>query len=121
MLDINKMTANEDILHYDPELRMADLPDWSDDIAAILATKEGIKLTGEHLEVLYLLRDHYRLHGHDMTGTKKLRALEEPFGARGGRKHLFQLFPEGPINQGSRLAGLPPPPYSKDNSFGSVE
>lgn len=121
MLDINKMTANEDALHYDPELRLAELPEWSDDIARELAAKEDITLTAEHLEVLHLLRDHYRLHGQDMSGTKMLRALEEPFGARGGRKHLFVLFPGGPINQGSRLAGLPPPPYSKDPSFGSVE
>ena len=121
MLDINKMTANEAALQHDPELRLAELPEWSEDIAGKLAAQEGIALTDEHFEALHLLRNHYSLHGHDLSGPRLLRALEEPFGARGGRKHLYELFPGGPITQGSKIAGLPPPPYSKDPSFGSVE
>ena len=105
----------------DAEFRIAELPDWSDRIAAELAAHQGLRLGAEHYEVLHLLRDHYRFHGHDLSGTRLLRALEEPFGRRGGRKHLFELFPRGPVSQGCRIAGLPAPPYSKDESFGSVQ
>ncbi|MCI4677833.1 TusE/DsrC/DsvC family sulfur relay protein [Rhodoblastus acidophilus] len=97
------------------------LPPWSEDIARDLAAKEGIELTPEHWEVVHLLRNHYRLRGHSLTGTKLLRALEEPFGMRGGLKHLYELFPGGPVSQGSRIAGVPAPPYSRDLSFGTVE
>lgn len=106
---------------YDAEFHLVGLPEWSEQVAAELAAKEGIQLSAEHMEVIHLLRDHYRFHGHDMSGTRLLRALEEPFGRRGGRKHLFELFPGGPITQGCKFAGLPPPPYSKDLSFGSVQ
>jgi len=116
-----KGTPEETWFLGNAEFRMTELPEWSEEIAADLAAKEGLRLSAEHLEVIHLLRDHYRFHGHDMSGTRLLRALEEPFGRRGGRKHLFELFPGGPISQGSRLAGLPAPPYSKDLSFGSVQ
>lgn len=120
MPNLDKGTAGETWL-YDPEFHLAELPEWSETIATELAAKEGLQLGAEQMEVIHLLRNHYRLHGHDMSGTRLLRALEEPFGARGGRRHLFELFPGGPISQGCKFAGLPPPPYSKDLSFGSVE
>lgn len=121
MITPYKGTPDETWYMTDAEFRMAELPEWSDDIAADLAAQEGLRLDAEHMEVLHLLRDHYRFHGHDLSGPRLLRALEEPFGRRGGRKHLFELFPGGPITQGCRIAGLPAPPYSKDLSFGSVQ
>lgn len=118
---LDKNSTSKSWVYYDAEFHLADLDEWSEEIAAELAAEQGIKLSDEHMEVIHLLREHYRLHGHDMSGPKLLRALEEPFGARGGRKHLYELFPGGPITQGCKLAGLPPPPYNKDLSFGSVE
>ncbi|MDD3518563.1 MAG: TusE/DsrC/DsvC family sulfur relay protein [Chromatiales bacterium] len=100
---------------------LAELPQWSEDIARALAAEEGIRLTDEHWEVIHLLRNHYRRNGNDLSSTHLLRALEEPFFTRGGKKHLYQLFPRGPISQGCKIAGLPPPAYSRDPSFGSVE
>ncbi len=114
MLNIERMLTD------DPEGRLAVLPEWSGKIAEEIAGSEGIAMTGEHWEVVNLLRNHYRLHGHDMSGTRLLNALEEPFGARGGKRRLYELFPRGPVSQGSRIAGVPPPPYSADPSFGSV-
>ena len=121
MYDINKAIAGE--ARFQPESLgyLAELPQWSEGIARKLAAEEDIALTDEHWEVIHLLRNHYRLHGVDRSGPKLLRALEEPFGARGGRKHLYQLFPRGPISQGCKIAGVPLPPYSSDPSFGSVE
>ena len=121
MPSLDKGMPNEPRFYGDIESHPTELADWTERTATELAAKEGIQLGAEHMEVIHLLRNHYRLHGHDMSGTKLLRALEEPFGRRGGRKHLFELFPGGPISQGCRFAGLPPPPYSKDVSFGSVE
>lgn len=108
-------------LTEDPEGRLGALPEWSEKIASEIADSEGISLTDEHWEVVRLLRNHYRFHGHDLSGPRLLSALEEPFGARGGKRRLYELFPGGPVNQGSRIAGVPPPPYSHDPSFGSVE
>lgn len=112
---------NESAQGNHPQGRLAALPEWSESIARKLAAEEGIELDDEHWEVIKLLRDHYRVHGNDRHGPQLLRALEEPFGARGGRKRLFQLFPRGPISQGCKIAGLPLPLSSSDPSFGSVE
>lgn len=116
-----KGTPDEGRYMTDAEFRIAELPEWSEEVAADLAAQDGLQLGAEHLEVLHLLRDHYRFHGNDLSGPRLLRALEEPFGRRGGKKHLFELFPGGPVTQGCRIAGLPAPPYSKDLSFGSVQ
>lgn len=121
MLNLDEETAATEWRQYDAELRMSELPEWSEEVATELAAKEGIQLGPDHMEVIHLLRQHYRMHGHDMSGPKLLRALEEPFGAHGGRKHLYELFPGGPITQGCKFAGLPLPLYNKDLSFGSVE
>ncbi|MBV1703617.1 MAG: TusE/DsrC/DsvC family sulfur relay protein, partial [Hyphomicrobiales bacterium] len=97
------------------------LPTWNEEIAREIAVKEGIALTPDHWEVVHLLRKHYKLHGHSLSGTRLLQALDEPFAMRGGKKHLYELFPGGPVSQGSRIAGVPAPPYSRDLSFGSVQ
>jgi tRNA 2-thiouridine synthesizing protein E len=115
MLNIERMMTD------DPDGRLSALASWSEGIARNLAKEEGVLMTEEHWEVVRLLREHYRLHGHDMSGTRLLNALAEPFGARGGKKHLFELFPGGPVSQGCRIAGIPLPPYSNDPAFGSVE
>lgn len=121
MSDIQKSDAMPELQHQAPGEDLRDLPPWSQEVAREIAAAEGIEMTEEHWEVVRLLRNHYRLHGHDMSGTKLTRALEEPFWARGGLKRLYMLFPAGPVSQGSRIAGVPAPPYSRDLSFGSVQ
>jgi tRNA 2-thiouridine synthesizing protein E len=49
-----------------------------------------------------------------------LRDLEKHFCQGHSRAYLSELFPQGPVSQASRLAGLPPPPHTHDLSFGSV-
>jgi tRNA 2-thiouridine synthesizing protein E len=120
MNDINKVINQGVTLPAEAQGFLAELPPWSEETARELASEEGITLTDEHWEVIHLLRNHYRVHGNNLSGTQLLRALEEPFVTRGGKKHLYQLFPHGPISQGCKLAGLPAPAYSSDPSFGSV-
>jgi tRNA 2-thiouridine synthesizing protein E len=121
MSNVNHSISVPETLHGAAEGEMNYLPPWSEEIARDIASKEGLELTPEHWEVVHLLRNHYRLRGHSLTGTALLRALSEPFGMRGGIKHLYELFPAGPVSQGSRIAGVPAPPYSRDLSFGSVQ
>lgn len=94
--------------------------DWSLDTAAKMAKEEGITLTEEHVKLLLDLQDYF-FHHEGRVDVRKLHdALEEEFHNDGGIKHLYQLFPGGPITQGCRLAGLKPPPYSKEDNFGTV-
>ena len=95
--------------------------DWSEEKARERARAEGIELTKDHIEVLKFLRDEYEAVGRSIPARKLLKAMEERFADKGGRRYLYNLFPGGPVTQGSRIAGLPAPVYATDPSFGSVE
>jgi len=41
-------------------------------------------------------------------------------GSGNPRQELYQLFPDGPVREGCKLAGLPIPDNSSNPSFGSV-
>lgn len=120
MFDINQMVADA-ARNRGPQGMLAELDDWSVSKAEKMASEEGVTLTDDHWEVLHLLREHYKHHGLAPSARLLLNGLEERFGREGGRKYLYQLFPRGPVSQGSRIAGLPLPPHSSDPSFGSVE
>ncbi|WP_127477159.1 TusE/DsrC/DsvC family sulfur relay protein [Sulfurivermis fontis] len=120
-VDINKFIHNAESVSRDPDGHMLELPPWDEREAARLAQEEGIALTADHWNVVHFLREHYRRNGRAPSGRVLSAALEEAFNDYGGRRWLYSLFPRGPVVQGSRIAGLPLPPYSADASFGSVE
>ena len=120
MLDINKSINDPNLFLQDPEGNMYDLPHWSREIARDRALKEGLgKLSEMHWRVIHTLRAMYRMEGGAENARRTLRSLVKAFSAEGGSRYLYQLFPLGPVSQGSRVAGLPPPHYSVDPSFGS--
>lgn len=119
--DISKFIRSEENAGLDPEGHMLDLPPWDEQEAERLARDEGITLSEDHWTVLRFLREHYRRNGRAESGRVLTAALEHAFGEHGGRRWLYTLFPRGPVVQGSRIAGLPLPPYSADVSFGYVE
>lgn len=120
MLDINKSVI--DPLHYekDPEGNLFDLPQWSPQYANQQAALIDLVLTDEHWEVIYYLRERYRVNGNRDSARAVLRDLEEHFGENRGRARLYELFPRGPVTQATQLAGLPLPAHALDLSFGSA-
>lgn len=121
MLDINKLTKDDHLSKLDPEGNLFDLSPWSPLHAQRQAKAEGLYLSDEHWEVIYYLRERYRVHGGARTARNILMELEKIFCPDGDNRHLYELFPGGPVSQASRIAGLPLPPYSSDPSFGSVK
>jgi tRNA 2-thiouridine synthesizing protein E len=119
MLDINKAVS---AVLSDPNGNMFDLESWSPKFVQRQATTEKIDfLTEEHWEIIYYMRERYRNCGPATSAREVLKELEEKFSVGQGRRHLYELFPGGPVSQASRLAGLPLPPYASDRSFGSVQ
>ena len=121
MPDILKAIRNEDALQVDPHGYLLELDDWSEEHAQRIAAEEGVALTPKHWEVIHFLREHYAQHGPTDYGREVVQLLESRYAAAGGRKFLFQLFPQGPVRQASRIAGLPVPSGATDRSFGSVQ
>ncbi len=117
MLNINRSVNDTGKNDFDPEGYMYDLEHWSPQSAEQMAREEGIKeLTGAHWHVIYAMRDLYRKKGSSANAREAMHMLEEEFAIEGGRLYLYELFPKGPVSQGSRLGGVPVPPYASDAS-----
>jgi tRNA 2-thiouridine synthesizing protein E len=99
--------------------RESDLHGWNKEQGRRNAEQAGIELTDEHLEVVYCLRKYYLEHGPAKNGRELGDMLDNEFADRGGRKYLRRLFPEGPVAQGMRIAGLAVPPHTEDEGFGT--
>lgn len=121
MSDINKFIRDNGPDATDLEGHRLDLEPWSETEALQRAAAEGIDMTPEHWEVVHFLRERYLQKGQADSGRELVYELEETFGREDGRRHLYSLFPHGPVAQGCRIAGLPLPPYTTDPSFGSAE
>lgn len=102
-------------------IRQAELSDqsWNRERSANLATSEGFELTDQHWQVISYLREQYLEHGLPRFARTAARALNKQFAAQGGSKYLHNLFPGGPVTQGSRLANLRTPANAADISFGT--
>ena len=102
-------------------IRRAELGDqnWNRARSETLATNEGFELTDQHWQVISYLREQYLEHGLPRFARTTARALNKQFAAQGGNKYLHDLFPDGPVTQGSRLANLRTPANATDISFGT--
>lgn len=105
----------------DAGIRQGELNDqsWNRARSANLATSEGFELTDQHWHVISYLREQYLEHGLPRFARTTARALNKQFAAQGGSKYLHNLFPGGPVTQGSRIASLRAPANATDNSFGT--
>lgn len=95
--------------------------DWSREQAEEVAKREGLTLTETHWEVVRALQELRTQNAEPALNARDLHdALEEHFHAEGGIKYLYELFPEGPLAQGCRLAGLEAPAGTQDKGMGSA-
>jgi tRNA 2-thiouridine synthesizing protein E len=75
----------------------------------------------EHWDAVRALQEYYARHEGPGVNMRELHdALDEKFHRQGGIRHLYVLFPGGPIAQGCRMAGLKAPAGATDRGFGSV-
>ena len=95
--------------------------DWTPAAAVEAARQEGLEIGEEHWEALRALHEYYAKHGEAAFNLRELHdALDEKFHRQGGIRHLYMLFPAGPVAQGCRIAGLKAPAGAIDRGFGSV-
>ena len=94
---------------------------WTPAAAVDTARDEGLEIGEEHWEALRALHAYYARHGGAAVNLRELHdALDEKFHRQGGIRHLYILFPAGPVAQGCRIAGLKVPAGAIDKGFGSV-
>jgi TusE/DsrC/DsvC family sulfur relay protein len=101
--------------------RHNELTHWNRSNAVESAALEGITLDKEHWTAIIFLRRYYLEHGWPTHPHVLVRELDKAFSADGGTRYLYRLFPQGPLAQGTRIAGLPVPANVTDESFGYVQ
>ncbi len=116
----------DDILHPDSEGGSRGFPhaprDWTPGAAQQRAREEGLELGDDHWEAVRALQEYFSRHADTDINAREIHdALNERFHARGGIRFLYLLFPQGPVAQGCRLAGLKSPAGAIDRGFGSVQ
>jgi len=95
--------------------------DWTPSAALEAAREDGLELGEDHWEALRALQEYYARHEQTAVNLRELHdALDERFHPKGGIRHLYLLFPGGPVAQGCRIAGLKVPAGAIDRGFGSV-
>lgn len=104
------ITKNKTV-DVDAEGFLSKVDDWDEEIAAILAQKEGIsELTGSKLDILVFLRDYYRKYSSFPILKYVCRKVHAPSG-----KCVTDEFTD-PI-KAWKIAGLPKPPQVFFTSF----
>ena len=75
---------------------------WTKEIAAEIASQEGVELTDKHFEVLEYLRGK-QSRGEQLTirGINKSGIVDV--------KTFYQMFPGAPLKKSTKIAGIPKP------------
>lgn len=97
-------------LPLDKDGNLANLQDWSEEVAYALARESQIELTDAHWEILNLVRDFYQRRGLSPVMRILVKLIERELGpGKGNSLYLLKLFPESPARVAARIAGLPRP------------
>ncbi|MEX2160901.1 MAG: TusE/DsrC/DsvC family sulfur relay protein [Anaerolineales bacterium] len=97
------LTKTIDDVKFNAEGFMVDPKEWSPEIAAAIAEREGIQLTERHWAVINFARSEYDKNGEAPT----LRSITKNSGV--DTREMYALFPTGPAKLAAKLAGLGKP------------
>lgn len=121
MNDMTNKEKRENVLGIHDDEAVEKFRAWNKSQAEETAKELGITLTDDHWKVIEFLRVHYENNGQLKHARELTEALNERFEDEGGSRWLYRLFPDGPVNQGTRVAGIPHPDDAVNASFGSVQ
>ena len=94
--------AGKDV-HINDEGFLTDYDEWSEEIAAELATNIDVEMTDEHWALIKWLREDYKEKGETATTRRVQTAGGVP------TKKQFELFPKKPAKKMAYIAGVPKP------------
>lgn len=98
------------VLETDAEGYLVDPADWDEEVAAQLASGEGITLTEEHWHVIRFMRQYYEEHQVAADVRHVIKHLDNELGyGKKGRDLIFKLFPYGYVKQACKIAGMKRP------------
>jgi tRNA 2-thiouridine synthesizing protein E len=109
MIHVNNERSHTPTVNTNKDVRLNEIHDWNLQKSKEIAREDGIEIVIDHFAVLTFLRAFYVKHGWPKSTRVLTQVLDKAFKQHGGKKYLRRLFPNGPVAQGTRLAGLPTP------------
>jgi tRNA 2-thiouridine synthesizing protein E len=98
------------VIETDEDGYLANVADWSEQVATVMARADALELTPAHWEVIHFLREYYTEYQIAPAVRVLTKAIGKKLGNdKGNSKYLYELFPYGPAKQACRYAGLPKP------------
>lgn len=97
-------------IEVDEEGYIANLDEWTPELATFMAEQEDLTLTDAHWEVINFLREYYQKYQIAPMIKILVKELAKTMGKdKGNTKYLYELFPAGPAKQACKYAGLMKP------------
>ena len=101
---------NGKIIATDNQGYLVDHSIWQEDLAIIMAEKDGFELSPAHWEIIRFVRQFYLTYNTSPAIRALTKAMKAEFGEeKANSRYLFRLFPDGPAKQATKYAGLPKP------------
>ncbi|MGH8034006.1 MAG: TusE/DsrC/DsvC family sulfur relay protein [Lysobacterales bacterium] len=98
------------ILALDAKGYLLDPERWNPCVAERMALLDALILTTDHWIILQIFRDYFLRFDIEPPMRALVRRVREQLGEeKGNSRYLYQLFPQGPVQQACRYAGLPRP------------
>jgi len=96
-------------IETNPNGFLVNMDDWNEELAKVIAQHEGIsELTPRHWDVINYMRDEYINQGGRQPNVRSIvKAMQEVWGEKIDTKALYELFPQNPDKQSSKIGGLP--------------
>ena len=111
---MNNLEFNGVVYETDNQGFLKNSLQWSYELGIHMAELDGISLTEEHWEIINYLREYYEDYNIAPPMRMIIRVFKKTFGEENANsRYLYQLFPEGPMKQGSKYGGLPKPKNCK--------
>ncbi len=107
---MSKLLVDGKLICLDQDDCLLNLSDWTPEVAAALALKEGIVLTQAHWEIIQLVRQFYQQFELAPANRALVKYIAQELGPeKGNSLYLNPLFAGKPAKLAARLAGLPKP------------
>lgn len=90
---------------------LVDARDWTPALARRMAARDGIELGEEHWWLIEYVRDYHLRYGNPPLMRTVVAALKQARPDAAGSRHLYRLFPDGPVRLACKYGGLPRPDW----------
>jgi len=98
---MTSLKLNNGSVALDEEGHLANVDEWSEEIAHALAERDGIPLTDDHMAVIRTIRAYYEKNGVAPMLTLICKECDKSY------KEIRTLFQKQPGKRAAKFAGLP--------------